>query len=79
MYKVVVTMRSTKYYTVHNGHQIAVFEGRPYDLTYTVLVEAHSPWVAMGRAEESAVKTHPDATIWDMKTEFVSEFDEVIK
>lgn len=79
MYKVVVTMRSTKYYAMHNGRKIAAFEGQPYDLTHTVLVEARSPWLAMGRAEESAVKAHPDATIWDMETEFVSEFDEVIK
>lgn len=79
MYKVIVEMCCTKYYAMKKGTKLATFDGEPYNLNHVVLVEAKTPWLAMRSAEASAVKAHPDAIIWNITAEFVSDFDEIIK
>lgn len=79
MYKVIVEMRCTKYYAMNKGVKLVAFDGEPYTLNHTVLVEAKTPWLAMRLAEASAVKAHPDAVIWNITAEFVSDFDKIIK
>ena len=79
MYKVIVEMHCTKYYAMKNGIKVAAFDGELYTLTHTVLVKARTPWLAMNKAEASALKAHHDAIVWNMTAEFVSDIDEVIE